>query len=119
MRTDELGVWGERQAERYLSKKGYRLIERRFHCRFGEIDLIMESGDVTVFVEVKMRSDVRYGLPREYVTYSKRRKLTMAALAWMESRGEEVVSRFDVVEVYASDPGSGKADRIVHLENVF
>ncbi len=119
MTAGQLGAWGEQQAEEYLLKKGYRLLKRRYRCRFGEIDLVMKLGEITVFVEVKTRSDVRFGLPREYVTGSKQRKLTMAAMKWIESCGEEVQPRFDVVEVYASNPSSGKTDRIVHLENVF
>ena len=69
------GTWGEAQVAAYLRKKGYQLLAHSFHCRFGEIDLIAQKGKTLCFVEVKTRSNLQYGLPREYVTAAKQEKL--------------------------------------------
>ena len=62
------GTWGEAQAAAYLRKNGYELIAHSYHCRFGEIDLIARKGKTLCFVEVKTRTYLQCGLPREYVT---------------------------------------------------
>lgn len=53
----ELGLWGEKQAARYLEHRGYRVLDTRFRCREGEIDLIAAQGPYLCFVEVKLRKD--------------------------------------------------------------
>ena len=62
----ELGALGERLAAKYLEKKGYRILERNFRCRMGEIDLIALRGSDLVFTEVKLRKDASYGEAREF-----------------------------------------------------
>lgn len=62
------GVWGEAQIANYLRRRRYELLAHSYHCRFGEIDLIARKGGVLCFVEVKTRSNLACGLPREYVT---------------------------------------------------
>lgn len=69
------GTWGEALAAEYLRQRGCRLAAHSYHCRFGEIDLIAWDGDVLCFVEVKTRSNTDMGLPREYVTPAKQRRL--------------------------------------------
>ena len=65
------GVWGEAQIANYLRRRRYELLAHSYHCRFGEIDLIARKGGVLCFVEVKTRSNLACGLPREYVTAAK------------------------------------------------
>ncbi len=60
-----LGRLGERLAAEKLLSHGYRILERNFRCRCGEIDLVAEDGQDLVFVEVKTRRGTGYGLPRE------------------------------------------------------
>lgn len=65
-----LGLWGEKQAPRYLKKQGFRLLETRFRCREGEIDLVVSRGPYLCFVEVKLRrnaemAEARSLSPRE------------------------------------------------------
>ena len=62
-----VGIWGEAQVANYLRKNRYRLVAHSYHCRFGEIDLIAMDGKTLCFVEVKTRSNLSMGLPREYV----------------------------------------------------
>ena len=73
------GKKGEEIASEILVKNGYTIIDRNFSSRFGEIDIVAEVGDTLVFVEVKTRKDVRFGLPQEAVTASKLGKIKKTA----------------------------------------
>ncbi|NLT39630.1 MAG: YraN family protein [Clostridiales bacterium] len=119
MMTSLIGAWGEEQAAEYLKRKGLKLLECGYRSRFGEIDLIMREGGVIVFVEVKLRSSSAIAAPREYVSLSKQEKLRRTAMKWLAGSGEDLQPRFDVVEVYASQPIKKKPEKIVHLENAF
>ena len=79
MSTKQDGDWGEALVEKYLSERGCRIVEREWRCRFGEIDLIAEKDGVLLFVEVKLRTNLQYGAPREYVTVKKQEKLRAVA----------------------------------------
>jgi putative endonuclease len=74
-----LGKEGEKAAERYLRKKGYRVVERNYRCSAGEVDLIVLDRRVVVFVEVKTRTDHRFGTPLEAVELRKQQKMIQAA----------------------------------------
>ena len=100
MSTKQDGDWGEALVEKYLSERGCRIVEREWRCRFGEIDLIAEKDGVLLFVEVKLRTNLQYGAPREYVTVKKQEKLRAAALLYLSERELDVPARFDVAEVY-------------------
>ena len=73
------GRWGEALAAEYLRQRGYRLAAYSYQCRFGEIDLIAWDGDILCFVEVKTRTNTDMGLPREYVTPAKQKRLKKTA----------------------------------------
>ena len=105
-------------AEEFLKKKGYRLLERQYRTRFGEIDLIMQTGETVVFVEVKTRSSHDFGLPEEAVTATKKSHLWKAAETWLTSRDmiEETDCRFDVVAITLNPDGS--VHRLEHFENI-
>lgn len=77
--TFESGRAGEEVASRILQKKGYKIINRNFHSKLGEIDLIAIDGKTLVFVEVKTRWNEKFGLPEEAVTPRKLRSITKAA----------------------------------------
>ena len=116
----ELGALGERLAAKHLEGKGYRILERNFRCRMGEIDLIALRGSDLVFTEVKLRKDASYGEAREFVTASKQRKLLMTAEYYLSARpwAQELQARFDVIEVYAPQ-GTEENSTICQLENAF
>ena len=78
-KSNTLGVWGEEKAARFLTEQGYTILERNFHSRYGEIDLIAEDQDFLVFVEVKLRASTSHGLPEETVTLRKQEKLLRLA----------------------------------------
>ena len=96
----DLGRRGEAHAARALRRRGYVVLERRWRCRLGEIDIVARDGDVLVVVEVKARSRSDYGPPVDAVDSRKRRKLEKLARAYLQARRLSNVSlRFDVVGV--------------------
>lgn len=77
-----------------------RIVDRRFRCRFGEIDIIARDRDVLVFVEVKSRAGLGFGHPAESITATKRRRMARVAQYFLSRRRlTDVPCRFDVVEV--------------------
>jgi putative endonuclease len=111
-----LGKEGERIAERYLKKKGYKLIERNYRCKGGELDLIALDRRVVVFVEVKARTGQGYGSPVEAVEYHKQQRMIRAAQVFLSEKNlHQRDARFDVVGV--SWPGGKPV--VEHIENAF
>lgn len=111
-----LGKEGERIAERYLAKKGYKLVERNYRCRAGEVDLILLDRRVIVFVEVKTRSGQRFGTPLEAVAPRKQQKMIRAAQFFLSTKGlYQREARFDVVGISWPD----REPVVEHIENAF
>jgi len=75
MSTRNLGLLGEQIASKYLENLGYKVIERNFNCKIGEIDIVALDRDILVFVEVKARWSKEFGLPEEAITPWKIRKI--------------------------------------------
>ena len=115
----ERGNWGEDRAARYLRLHGYRIVERNFRCRQGEIDIIARKGEIVAFVEVKQRKNANFGEAREFVTFSKQRRIIAAAELWLLKTGCELQPRFDVIEVYAPAGTRTLLPEIHHIENAF
>jgi len=69
--TSESGKLAENFAVKLLESKGYKILERNFHSRFGEIDIVAEKDGTLVFAEVKARWSRKFGAPEEAVTQSK------------------------------------------------
>ncbi|HKM40245.1 MAG TPA: YraN family protein, partial [bacterium] len=90
MYNKTVGKQGEEFAQRYLARLGYRIIERNFSCPIGEIDLIAQDGNTLVFIEVKTRSSLRFGLPEEAVTRTKQQKLRNVASYYLQRIKTEV-----------------------------
>ena len=97
------GYAAENRACDYLTGQGLQLIERNFHSRRGELDLIMRDGEVWVFVEVRQRSSRRYGSAAETVSYRKQTRLLHAASYYLQSRRIEAPCRFDVIAIDGGD----------------
>jgi len=111
----ETGFYGQDIAQKYLVGKGMDLLETNFRSRQGEIDLIMQDGEYTVFVEVKYRRSLKYGLPREAIGTSKQKKILQAAKYYIYLKASEQDYRFDVVEVLET----GNGIQVNHIENAF
>ena len=104
-----IGTWGEAQVANYLRQKKFRLVAHSYHCRFGEIDLIA--------MEVKTRSNLAVGLPRDYVTAAKRERIRKTALFYLSEKNLDCPVRFDVAEVYRG--ADGGVARITYMKNAF
>jgi putative endonuclease len=108
-----LGAAGERLAAQLLERQGYRILERNWRCRYGELDLVAADGPELVFVEVKTRRGARLGSPEEAITGAKRRRLIAAAQTYLAERGDEQHPyRFDVVAVALDPRGAAGAVRL-------
>jgi putative endonuclease len=93
-------------ALRFLKKNGYRILERNYVCKLGEIDIIAKEKDTLAFIEVKTRTSTLFGPPQLAVTPSKQMQLSKAALYFLkEKRLENVKARFDVVAILLSQKG--------------
>ena len=111
-----LGRWGEEVAAQYLLARGYRLLGKNVRTPYGEIDLLFEKDEITVFVEVKTRSGTGFGLPEEAVTRAKQEHI-LAAIAyyWQHAERAERDWRVDVIAVIR--PVNGKDIEVEHFEN--
>lgn len=112
---DELGIRGERIAERHLLARGWRLLDRNWRCPHGEIDLVLQDGDETVFVEVKTRSSTAFGHPLEAISAAKLARLRRLAGVWVAAHPGAGRIRIDAVAVVA--PRRAPAT-VEHLEGV-
>ncbi len=113
------GDWGEALVAEYLRTHGYRLLAAQYHCRFGEIDLIAQKKNVLCFVEVKLRTNLAHGLPREFVHTAKQNRLRAAASMYIAEHNIEQATRFDVAEVYTDETHSEENTKINYIENAF
>ena len=99
-RRQGVGRAGEEAAVRFLHEQGYRIVERNYRCRFGEIDLIARDGETLAFIEVKTRRSRAFGPPALAVTTEKQRHLVKASQMYLAQRGKACeFCRFDVVTI--------------------
>ena len=107
------GGFGETKAKEYLENKKYQILATNYRSKIGEIDIIAKDKDTIVFVEVKYKESLRFGCPREMVTYAKQNKIRKVALGYLQSKGlfDKVNIRFDVIDILG--------DKITHIQNAF
>ena len=102
----ELGKRGEELALRFLKRSGYKIIERNYVCKMGEMDIIAQEKDTLVFVEVKTRTSMAFGPPQLAVNPTKQMQLSKVALNFLkEKKREDVKARFDVVAIVLRPTG--------------
>ncbi len=109
------GTWAEGQAIAYLEKRGYKLLHSRYKTKFGEVDLIVQKGNIICFVEVKMRGNKVDAL--EAITGRARKRIENSALFFL-SENPEFMSfdmRFDVIAIYKY--GNPEGFELTHLDN--
>ena len=110
------GQLGERIAERWLKRQGWRVVQRRFRNGHRDIDLVMEREGTVAFVEVKSRRGDEFGSPIEAVNWKKQKELAKSAFVWIDRHGRATESyRFDVVGVLVD----GERVRVRHIPNAF
>jgi len=113
------GELGEDVATHFLTSSKYRILERNFRCKGGEVDIIArDPGDKSlVFIEVKARRGLSYGVPQLAVTPFKQRQISKAALTWLaKNRLHDTNARFDVVAILLHTDGHHAID---HIKNAF
>ena len=97
----EIGKFGEDLAIRYLEQQEYKILERNFECKQGEIDIIAMDKKEVVFIEVKTRTNKKFGTPIEAVDKTKQKHLIKTAKYYIYKRHlENEFIRMDVIEVY-------------------
>jgi putative endonuclease len=105
-RRRALGELGERLAAQHLQAKGYRIRERNFRTREGEIDIIAETEGLLAFVEVRCRQGSRMGTAAESLTSAKKRRLVQMAEAYGQAReGLPEQRRIDVIALDLAPDG--------------
>lgn len=109
---NEKGKRGEDFAVECLIKKGYKILERNFHSRYGEIDIIAQNDDYIVFVEVKARQYNSMASGREAVNFSKQRKIVKTSVLYLQEHYFDLQPRYDVIEISLSK------DRICGIEHI-
>lgn len=92
-----LGRQAEKAAACYLKKQGLKLLEQNYHCRFGEIDLIMQEGTTLVFVEVRCRQETARVTALESIDANKVAKIEKTALWYLKQYEVMPDCRFDVI----------------------
>lgn len=113
------GNRGEEIAANFLIARGYRIIERNFRCKGGEVDIITRDpiDKSLIFVEVKTRRSLSYGVPQLAVTPFKQRQISKAALTWLsKNRLHDTNARFDVIAILLHTDGR---HQIEHIQNAF
>jgi putative endonuclease len=109
------GQEGEAEAERYLRRKGYRIVARNVRSSLGELDLVAEDGQVLVFIEVKARRTGEFGGAIHAVHHHKQQKLIRLASQFLAQRHwMERSCRFDVVLLEATETAELKVEHIVN-----
>lgn len=101
MNKRKLGAKAEQTIKDYLEKQGIFVLEMNYRCRQGEVDVIALDGSYYVFIEVKYRNSLRYGLPQEAVDRKKQHRISQTALYYLYSHSlsEDTPVRFDVAAV--------------------
>jgi putative endonuclease len=103
----------------FLSEQGWRIVERNYSWRGGEIDIIAERGEVMAFCEVRSRTALDFVTPEETVNRAKQRKIILTARRYLqdlEEQGEELKGcRFDVISVFPDRAGQA----VRHIEEAF
>jgi putative endonuclease len=112
----QVGNKGESLAEDYIKRKGYKIIQRNYRCRLGEIDIIAKDDDTIVFIEVRTKQNENFGSPQDSVTSTKINKISKTALRFIQEKNLSGYSyRFDFIAITFSQ---GKPN-IEHIENAF
>ncbi len=112
---NETGKQGESEATRHLREQGYEIMTRNYRYQHAEIDLIAKKGKLLVFAEVKTRTNLSFGNPEEFVSYTKAKLVMKAAEHYIFANGWLHDIRFDIIAVTIA----GNELRIKHIEDAF
>lgn len=99
MTTKRIGDKGEHQAAKFLTEKGYTILERNYRYKRAEVDIVAQLDNLLVFVEVKTRKNALFGYPEQFVDPKKVDLLQQAATAYQESTNWHDDIRFDIIAI--------------------
>ena len=115
MNKRKFGIIGEKMAQKYLKDNKYEIIENNYYTRNGEIDIIASKNNYIIFVEVKTRTNEKYGRASEAVNKIKKFHMKKSAAIFLkENNFSRFTIRFDVIEVYMIN---GKC-KINHIKQI-
>lgn len=118
MSTTSVGRKGEELAGSFLVNQGFVLLAKNMRNAGGEIDLILEQGELIVFAEVKLRKNAYFAHGSEHIGLKKQRRYIDAASLWLAANRPDSQARFDVLEIYG-DVFSPDNITINHIPNAF
>ena len=108
-----LGDKGEMIAADYLHRENFQLLDRQFHTRFGELDIVALKTDMVIFVEVKTRTSDRFGLPEASMTATKIERIENAGLIWLKEHPDAPDDwRIDVISIFLDHQ-----DQVLNLQH--
>lgn len=99
----EIGKWGENLASEYLENNNYEIIDRNFSCQQGEVDIIAKDRkkEELVFIEVKTRSNLKYGNPADSVNFQKQKHIKQVIQYYIyKNQIYHIAIRLDLIEIY-------------------
>lgn len=113
----KLGDQGEGHARRYLEARGLTFLAANWRCRQGELDLVMQDGEVLVFVEAKIRRGEAMGRAEESITPAQASRLLRAANGFIVEHPAwgDAIWRIDLIAITLGR--SGTVERVTHIEN--
>ena len=112
----DTGNLGEKLAQSFLKKHGYRILETNYRCRRGEIDIIARQRDFLVFIEVRSKKSLDFGTPEESITPAKKRRIRAAAFHYLQTHAKLPPQwRIDFVAIELDS--AGKLTRAEVIEN--
>lgn len=114
-KNKKIGDEGEKLAVQHLSNLGYDIIATNWTFKHKEIDIICKEQDIYIFVEVKTRSSVRYGMPEDAISESKAQAVIAAAMEFLQEKKYQDI-RFDVVSIILK---KGQEPEILHIKDAF
>lgn len=107
----KLGKRGEKQAQKYLKRHGWKILEKNWKNPFGEVDIVARKGEIVAFIEVKTRLSDEFGAPNEAVQNKRKLKYIRGANYYFLNRNIDCTVRFDIIEIFCG--------KINHIENAF
>jgi putative endonuclease len=120
LNKNNAGFEAEKLAAIFLAKRGLKLVVQNYHCRYGEIDLIMKDAKTLVFVEVKLRNNNQFGGAAASITPQKQQKLILTAQHYLQTQKlDDVPCRFDAILMQGTDLKPADLRHIEWIRNAF
>ena len=113
--NQRVGSWGEDQASVWLTSHGYEVKRRNVRTPYGEIDIVAQKGEVTIFIEVKTLTSSKNFFPEQQITARKREHMLNSA---MHFAAENNIDRWQI-DVISVEGKQGEMPVVRHFEGIF